>query len=108
VARADDAWIAAMYDAGSSLPGGPAAFRASFDGISVHPYADPADTGPDEPDTNPPRQNLAHLDAVHDAMIRAGDGAKPVWVTEIGWSTNDRCAGSDQRTGVSEAQQSAF
>jgi hypothetical protein len=31
---------------------------------------------------------LTHVPAVHDVMARHGDGAKPIWFTEFGWSTH--------------------
>jgi hypothetical protein len=107
VARADDRWLSAMYDKGAQLPGGAAGFRASFDGLSVHPYPDPSDGPPDSPDTSG-RQNLVHIDAIHELLKRVGDGAKPVWATELGWSTNRPCAGSDETPGVTEDAQATY
>ncbi|HZQ26905.1 MAG TPA: cellulase family glycosylhydrolase [Acidimicrobiales bacterium] len=107
VARADDRWLSAMYEQGAVLAGGAARFRASFDGLAIHPYPDPSDGPPGSPDTEG-RQNLIHIDAVHDLLARVGDGAKPVWVTEFGWSSNQRCAGRDESPGVSEADQARY
>ena len=108
VARADDRWLAAMYDWGSSFAGGADAFRRSFDALSVHPYPDPSDGPPSTPDRDPARQNLAHIDAVRSLMERVGDGAKPVWVTELGWSTNQSCVGRDELPGVTERDQASY
>ncbi len=32
---------------------------------------------------------MTHVKAVHELMARHGDGAKPVWFTEFGWSVHD-------------------
>ena len=49
-----------------------------FDVMNVHPYGHPS-----EPETYLESQ-LAGLKAI---MAKHGDGAKPVWITEIGWPT---------------------
>jgi O-glycosyl hydrolase len=98
VARVDEEWLSALYDQGAALPGGAAAFRASFDGLAVHPYPEPSDGGAD---------SLTRVDAVRDLLARAGDAGKPVWVTEFGWSTNESCGRSGEPAGVSELEQAA-
>ena len=32
---------------------------------------------------------MTHVKAVHELMARHGDGAKPIWFTEFGWSVHD-------------------
>jgi hypothetical protein len=60
-----------MYAAGA---------RGSFDTIAVHPYARSAD------------EALAILSAVRDELDRHGDGAIPIWATELGWATGGPAA----------------
>lgn len=50
--------------------------------------------------------------ALHDVMVANGD-AKPIWLTEIGWSTTGEMCGrgmwaGQKRAGVSEADQARF
>jgi Big-like domain-containing protein len=50
---------------------------------------------------------------VHDVMVANGDGAKPIWMTELGWtSTSATCArgmwAGQKPAGVSAANQAAF
>jgi Beta-galactosidase len=70
---------------------------AFFDAYSVHPYPHPRALGPfdDRPD---PRWDFRRVELTHQL-----DSSKPIWITEIGWST--ATAVSDA---VSEATQSAF
>jgi polysaccharide biosynthesis protein PslG len=57
----------------------------SFDAFSVHPYS--ADRSPLETDLSSPRYSFkAGVPAVHRVMRAHGD-AKPLWLTEWGWST---------------------
>jgi hypothetical protein len=56
-----------LYRAGS--------LQERFDGVAVHPYAQGV--------SGVARQ----IEAARRVMIRSGDAAKPVWITEIGWST---------------------
>jgi hypothetical protein len=41
---------------------------------------------------------------VHDLMSANGDGAKPIWLTEFGWTT----ANTGPRPGVDDATQARF
>ncbi len=72
-------WLDGLYDA---VPG----FGAFFDGIAVHPYA-----GPQAPARYTPgrgdRYQTRRIERLREILVRRGDGAKPVWITEIGWST---------------------
>jgi Glycosyl hydrolase catalytic core len=56
-----------LYRAGS--------LQKRFDGVAVHPYAEGV--------SGVSRQ----IEAARRVMIRSGDAATPVWITEIGWST---------------------
>jgi polysaccharide biosynthesis protein PslG len=49
--------------------------RERFDGVAVHPYAEKA--------SGVARQ----IEAARAVMARNGDATKPLWITEIGWST---------------------
>ena len=52
---------------------------------------------------------LTHVPAVRDVMARNGDGAKPIWFTEFGWSVHDNRPDSPPwQRGVSPAEQAAY
>ncbi len=69
--------------------------NAYFDGIAVHPYSlvhSPADRSD--------RWGVRRLEDVHRHFAAHGAGTKPLWITEIGWSTcpdNDRFCVSERR-----------
>ncbi len=104
-------FIAALYEHG---------IKGSFDAVGVH-----TDTAcsVDGPDTHY-RDELGRIGRwtftgyreVHKVMARNGDGAKPIWMTELGWNTQSAAAGScnvgmwagQKPLGVSEAQQAEF
>ena len=89
--RAD--WLAAMYAAVPDL-------GQYFDGLAVHPYGgNPAIYTPNGNTDNQP----GRVEEAHRELAAHGDGGKPLWVTEIGWST---CTGADDC--VSEGQQAAY
>jgi Beta-galactosidase len=89
--RAD--WIGGMYAAVPDL-------GRYFDGMAVHPYGgNPAIYTPNgNTDDQPGR-----IEQVHTELMAHGDGDKPLWVTEIGWST---CSETD--VCVTEAQQAEY
>ena len=74
----DVPFLSGMYAAG---------VRGSFDVLSTHPYLGPADAAP-ETANDGTIWTLRHVQAVHDLMVAQGDAAKPVWFTELGWSTH--------------------
>jgi len=86
-------WIPGMYAAEPDL-------GRYFDAVSVHPYGG-------NPDVYTPGGNTddqpARLEQVHAELAARGDGDKPLWVTEIGWST---CSGASDC--VTEAQQAQY
>ncbi len=95
----DTDWIAKMYAAGAG---------GSFDAIAVHPYMGVADLAPETADDGT-QWTLAHVSALHDLMVSKGDGAKSIWLTEMGWSTHATAAGAPNwERGVSEAVQADF
>jgi hypothetical protein len=90
--RAD--WIAGMHAAMPDL-------GRYFDAVAVHPYGgDPAISAPPGSAGGAPAHRIAQ---VRRELVADGYGNKPVWVTEIGWST---CSGAD--VCVSEAQQATY
>jgi len=72
----DRAFLEAMYRAGAG---------AYFDVLGAHPYgfAYP----PDDPRGAHDGLNLARLLDLREIMEAHGDGDKPIWVTELGWTT---------------------
>ena len=59
--------------------------KGYFDAWSIHPYSD--DRSPLDTAVDSPRYSLVlGVPAVRDVMRRYGD-AKPIWLTEFGWST---------------------
>jgi polysaccharide biosynthesis protein PslG len=86
-------WIAGMYAAEPDL-------SQYFDAVSVHPYGGNPDVYTPGGDTlNQP----ARLEQVHAELAAHGAGDKPLWVTEIGWST---CSGASGC--VTEAAQAQY
>lgn len=71
-------WLGPVLDAEPSL-------RGLVDAYSTHPYPSPRDRSPLDTSSGPAyRFDRAHL--THDiAAARQAD--KPIWITEIGWST---------------------
>jgi hypothetical protein len=95
----DDAWIARAYAAGA---------QGYFDVMATHPYLGVANLPPGTSDDGTPWM-LTHAAAVQRLMARYGDGDKPIWFTEIGWSTHANTAGTPHyELGVSEATQAAY
>ena len=77
----DTDWIARTYNNGA---------HGYFDAMATHPYMGVADQAPETPDDGT-MWTLTHVAAVHALMQQNGDGNKPIWFTEFGWSshTND-------------------
>jgi hypothetical protein len=82
-------WIDDLYAAVPSLNG-------LFDAVAMHPYS--GTRMPDQPDDP---WGFQRLEQARLALQRHGAGAKPFWITELGWPT---CPGSPDQC-VSEAQQ---
>ncbi len=66
----------------------------SFDVLSLHPWL--IDHAPDEPTLINPRENfdvtIPGRIAMAQDWIDSHGGGKPIWITEVGWSTcGDRC-----------------
>jgi hypothetical protein len=95
----DDAWLARMYQAGA---------QGSFDVLATHPYQGPSNGIPELADTGH-SWILDHLGAVHALMVQNGDGNKPIWATELGWSSHPNTGTEPSwKLGVTEAQQADY
>jgi polysaccharide biosynthesis protein PslG len=95
----DTNWLTKSYDAGA---------QGYFDVMATHPYQGVADLYPSAPDDGT-MWRLSHAGAVHQLMIARGDGNKPMWFTEFGWSTHATAPGAPNwERGVSEATQASY
>ncbi|MBA3303983.1 MAG: cellulase family glycosylhydrolase [Acidimicrobiia bacterium] len=95
----DTEWLEQVYRAGA---------RESFDVMATHPYLGPSDMPPETPDDGSP-WTLLHVARVQALMAAHGDGSKPIWFTEFGWSTHAN--GSDTKPwqrGVSPTVQADY
>jgi hypothetical protein len=71
IARQDDAWLTALYQAGG---------LQYLDAISFHPYDYTPESGPEFIEGS--------LTQVNDRVREYNNGqTKPLWITELGWST---------------------
>jgi hypothetical protein len=86
-------WVERMYHAVPDL-------GDFFDGVAVHPYGGNPELYTPHGDTTYEPGRIAQI---HAAFAAHGDGDKPFWVTEIGWST---CQGND--TCVTESEQAQY
>jgi hypothetical protein len=95
----DDKWLAQAYDAG---------IGGHFDALSTHPYMGPSDAPPEQID-NGTIWRIDHVRAVRQLMVARGDGDKPIWFTEFGWSSHDNEAGTPPwEMGVTETVQAEY
>jgi hypothetical protein len=66
-----------------------------FDALSLHPYT------PNDPDWLVPgqeRQSFAAVPQMEQAMADLGEPNKPIWITEMGWSTEEGVSDSTRAT----------
>jgi hypothetical protein len=91
----DRTFLEAMYQAGG---------KSYFDVLGAHPYgfAYP----PDDPHDAHEGLNMARMEDLRAIMVEHGDGDKPVWATEIGWTVAAR--GQDTWQTVSPQQQADY
>jgi hypothetical protein len=95
----DDTWLKAMYDAGAG---------GHFDVIATHPYQGIASEPPEAPDLGT-KWRMSHVAAVHKLMVSQGDGNKPIWFSEFGWSNHDNTGiTSNWEQGVTAEQQADY
>ncbi len=94
--KSDYPYLEKLYAAGA---------RGSFDVVAIHPYTgsvDPALCWKQAGTTRNAWDAFCGIEEVRASMVAAGDSAKPIWLTEFGWSTNTTAYG------VSESEQAAF
>jgi hypothetical protein len=95
----DADWLRKLYAAGA---------KGTFDVMSTHPYMGVADAPPEARDDGT-RYTIAHVRAVHRLMVRNGDGAKPIWFTEFGWSSHANWPGVENwNRGVTPQRQGEY
>ncbi|WCB91921.1 hypothetical protein DSM104299_00599 [Baekduia alba] len=103
-------WIQGLYNNGAG---------SSFDVVAVHTDTACLDRGPDafyREDGKLARYTFLGYRTVHDVMAANGDGGKPIWMSELGWSSTGGGPTSCTRgewtgkkpSGVSEADQATY
>ena len=82
------AFLQATYDSDPRL-------GRCFDALAYHPYPYPFTA----PELEVPVRGsvLSAAGELRAVLARNGDGGKPLWITEIGWPTNDRSYGVPER-----------
>jgi hypothetical protein len=76
--------------------------------MATHPYQAISDTPP-EITLDSRNWWFARLGAVRNLMVQNGDGNKPIWFTEFGWSSHDNWQGvQNWQRGVTLAQQGDY
>jgi len=94
----DDRFLARAYAAGA---------RGTFDVMATHSYQ--GDAPPETPDGGNDWWLLTHVPAIHELMTRHGDGGKPIWFTELGWSVHGNQLGMPfWQRGVTAEEQAAY
>jgi hypothetical protein len=71
-------YLQGMYEAGAA---------PYFDALAAHAYG--WTFAPDAP-ADPGAVNFSRVELLHDIMLRNGDAAKPVFITEAGWNDHPR------------------
>jgi hypothetical protein len=92
----DRLYLRAMYAQGAAL---------CFDVLGAHGYG--FGYPPDDPHGTHEGLNVARLTDLRAIMLEEGDGDRPVWVTEVGWTT-DPLGPEQQWVGVSEEEQGSY
>ena len=96
----DNRFLARAYAAGA---------RGAFDVMATHPYQGVGDAVPETADDGDDWWLLTHVPAVHELMARHGDGGKPIWFTEFGWSVHPNRPGLEPwQRGVTPEEQAAY
>ena len=94
----DDKWLAEAYRAGA---------KDCFDVLATHPYVGPSDAAPDTPSVGAVWR-LTHTPAMRSLMDEWGDDGKPIWITELGWSSGTDNMGNAWDRPVTPAQQAQY
>ena len=71
-------WLRKVYEAGA---------QGYFDVMATHPYQGKGDAPPEKAYDGTP-WFLSSTPTVHNLMKQWGDGDKPIWFTEFGWSSH--------------------
>jgi len=96
LSKNDYDYLAGLYAAGAG---------SFFDVVAVHPYtgvADPTWCWNEGGTAKRAKDAFCGIEEVRNTMVANGDSAKPIWLTEFGWST------TTGPYGVSEAVQADF
>ncbi|HEU0285445.1 MAG TPA: cellulase family glycosylhydrolase [Nocardioidaceae bacterium] len=81
--------------------------KGCFDVLATHPYN--SNLSPKPPPPSDHGWWFRNIKYVRDVMLRNGDGATPVWFTELGWSTHPNTARmTSSERGVTRAQQARY
>jgi hypothetical protein len=91
-------FLQAMYDLGA---------KPYFDAANVHPYSGalgPTGCYRQHGSTRKPKEAFCGIEEIHNTMVANGDGAKQLWLTEWGYSTES----SGDGMGVTYAQQAQY
>jgi hypothetical protein len=85
-------WADAMYEAVPDL-------NDYFDAIAVHPYSN--QRPPDAPVNGYVHDKFQRITTIRDHFSAHGGDDKPLWITEVGWSTcgagNEECVSEDEQ-----------
>lgn len=93
-------WVTGLYNAG---------VKGSFNVLATHSYPAPADAPPEQ--DNGDQWQIARIVQVRQLMEAKGDGGKPIWFTEVGWSSSvdfNTPETPPWNLGVSEATQADY
>ncbi len=103
----DYPWIASLYAAGA---------KGAFDAVAVHTDTACLDRGPDfflMDHGQLSQYTFLGYRTVHKVMADHGDGDKPIWMTELGWSSTTRTCSNghwagQKPAGVGEPDQARY
>ena len=91
-------WLRKVYAAGA---------QGFFDVMATHPYPSPSNLPPEYDDGS--IWNISAVERVHALMEENGDGDKPIWFTELGWSSHPNTGGeAPWELGVTKQQQADY
>ncbi|MEJ0073064.1 MAG: cellulase family glycosylhydrolase [Candidatus Saccharibacteria bacterium] len=88
-------WLAPLLAAPENI-------ASLVDAFAVHPYPDPKNLGPDDITGSTTNRYFSTSISISQGILEDAGINKPIWVTEIGWTTG----GDEATTAVSQAQQS--
>ncbi len=81
--------------------------KGCFDVMATHPYNSNLSPLPEAPSDH--GWWFRNIDFVRDVMLQHGDGATPVWFTELGWSSHANTAAMESyERGVTQSQQAQY